>query len=93
MTDKEFLEKIYGVAEQLRERSLTELEKTSIIEYFNAGQGSSFEKAKYAIKKVTGQIVPDSFRAIESTGSINNLQILVAEMKTAAEKWSKSKNE
>lgn len=89
MTDQEFLEKIYSVASNLKGRTLSDQEKTRIITYFNNTHGSNYERAKEAIKNVTGEDVPTRFLSLESAGSINNLEILVAEMKAAANEWKK----
>ncbi len=89
MTDQLFLEKIYDVASELYGRELTIAEKDQIINNFNNSKGTNYERAKIAIHKVTGKNVPERFLLLEKAAAVNNLQVLVSEMKAAAEQWSK----
>jgi hypothetical protein len=89
MTDQEFLDAIYAVAEELKEYTLTDDEKTSIIKVFNNLEGTNYQRAKKAIETVTGIVVPERFALLEKAGSINNLQNLVSQMQAAANEWKK----
>ena len=87
MTDQEFLNAIYAVAEKLKGYSLTDSERTSIIQEFNQLQGTNYQRAKKAIESVTGIVIPEKFQLLEKAASINNLQNLVAQMQSAANEW------
>ena len=89
MTDNEFLSAIYSVAEKLKQDSLTNADKESIIDVFNNTQGTNYHRAKKAIETVTGKVITEKFALLEKAASINNLQNLVAQMQAAANEWKK----
>lgn len=89
MGDNQFLNAIFQVAGELTGRDLTDVAKEQIISEFNATKGNSYLRAKQAIRKVTGEEIPETFLLLESEGAINNLANKVAELKNAANAWVK----
>ncbi len=89
MSDEEFLKAIYNVAQKMLGRRITSEEKSKLIKKFNSESGNAFERAKIAIKEVTGKPVPETFLLLEAEGAINELANLVAELHATAEEWIK----
>ena len=90
MEDSEFVETIVKVAANLKGSEITSIERQQIIKTFNDIKGDPAERAKIAIKKVTGKSVPRQFLLLESEGSINELANLVGELEEAAKEWIKN---
>jgi len=59
-------------------------------EIFNRKDGSVYERAKFAIEKVTGKKIPPN-SIINKTPSMNKLKILLSKMEVAANEWQKPK--
>lgn len=90
MEDSKFVESIVKVAAKLKGCAITDVERQQIINTFNSIEGDPAERAKIAVKKVTGKAVPRQFLLLESEGSINELANLVAELEEAAKEWIKN---
>jgi hypothetical protein len=87
MTDEEFLNAIYQVAEELKGFELTAIEKENIITVFNQTKGDNYTRAREAIKETVYKDIPERFRLLNSAGAINHLMNKVTALKAAAEKW------
>lgn len=91
MPEREFVNSIIEVATKLKGSQITAEEKDLIIKSFNSKSGTPYEKAKAAIEEVVGQKFPETTFLLEKSASLNNLQNLLAQMGSAADKWQKSK--
>jgi len=87
--DREFKEAIFQVAEELIQRPLYFKEREKIVSVFNATSGNEYDRAKFAVKSVTGKNIPETFDMSESGGAINNLANKVATLKRTAGSWGK----
>jgi hypothetical protein len=90
MTDRQFLETIHGVAEELKGEPLSLKEKNIIIETFNIKLGSPYEKAKSTIEEVVGKKFADEL-ILEKAASLNSLQNLLNQLNSAANDWLQGK--
>jgi hypothetical protein len=89
MTDDEFLNAIFQVAEELKRCNLTPTEKKHIIDVFNATSGDNYVRAREAIKQTVYKDIPERFSLKNSAGSVNHLMNKVALLKAAATEWKK----
>ncbi|MDR2591554.1 MAG: hypothetical protein LBC59_01955 [Chitinispirillales bacterium] len=90
MSDMDFKEVIFGVAEKSIQRPLVSEEKQRIITAFNTTKhGNAYVRAKNAIKDVFGEDVMEPILVSESEGANNNWANIIAELKIAADKWAK----
>lgn len=86
MSDRQFIEKIYELAEAIKESPLSDYEKKVILDAFNQETGSAFDRAKKAVKKIIG---PEYL--VEKTASLDNSDRIISDLRRQAELWQKSK--
>lgn len=90
MSEKQFIDSLIEVAKEIKGSSISDEERNQLIESFNKKSGSAYDRAKTAIEEVIGKKIPEKY-IIEKTASLNNLQNLLSQMSTAANKWQQSK--
>ena len=85
-----FVRSLADVAIEINGGSLSDAKMVRIIGTFNIKDGSVFERAKFAIEKVTGKKIPSNHK-LEKTASLSNLKTLLNKMEFAANEWQTPK--
>lgn len=87
--ENQFLKSIFRVAEEVKGTSLTSFEQNKIIEVFNKSNASSAaEKAREAVEQTIQKTIYSVLLEKSASSSLDNLDDLLSQMNTEAEKWN-----
>jgi len=89
-TERKFIDTIIELVNQFNGNNLTNEKINLIINRFYALKGTSFERAKRAVKEILNEDISSyEFAMEDSAAAMNSLQDLLKQMSAEADKWKK----
>jgi len=89
-TERKFIDTVIELVNQFNGNNLTNEKINLIINRFYELEGTSFERAKRAVKEILNEDISSyEFAMEDSAAAMNSLQDLLKQMSAEADKWKK----